>query len=268
VSEKQIITNAALIEQYAQKAMEVEPVEKVIITEAPSNLEVSLPGGFISREGELIRTAEVRELTGADEEAIAKAGSSGKALNVILKRGLVSLGGNLVSAEDLDSLLSGDRDAILLGIRNVTFGTTIEISPTCGSCNEKRSMILDLENDIPTQTMEDPENDRCWEMNIRLGSITVCLPNGRVQKKIVENSDKTLAELNTILIAGCVTSIKGSPTFGPESVLGIGMADREQIISEIVDRNPGPRLMEVVKACEACGADIALPLSHAALFRL
>ena len=46
------------------------------------------------------------------------------------------------------------------------------------------------------------------------------------------------------------------------------MADREKLIAEIVEKNPGPRLGEVKKACQACGEDMETPLSLAALFRL
>jgi hypothetical protein len=46
------------------------------------------------------------------------------------------------------------------------------------------------------------------------------------------------------------------------------MADRTKIVDEIIKRNPGPRLGEVKKACQACGEDILLPLSLLDLFRL
>jgi hypothetical protein len=40
---------------------------------SPLDITVNLPGGYISPSGEVYRTAEVRELTGKDEEAIVKA---------------------------------------------------------------------------------------------------------------------------------------------------------------------------------------------------
>ena len=107
----EIITDAELVSQYAKKAME-EP-EKIVETRAPSASEVDLPGGYLNFDGKLITTAEVRELTGADEEAIAKAGSTAKSLHVLLERGLVKLGDKEATKDDIDLLLSGDRDAIL-----------------------------------------------------------------------------------------------------------------------------------------------------------
>jgi hypothetical protein len=84
----------------------------------------------------------------------------------------------------------------------------------------------------------------------------------------MDNIDKTAAEVNTILLSGCITSINGAPSVGARTALSLGMADRNKIIDEILNRNPGPRLGEVKKTCQACGEDIPLPLSLTDLFRL
>ena len=68
MTSKQIISDAELVKQFAEKALE-EPV-KEIKTETPSNLIVELPGGFYTQEGSLVKTAKVKELTGFDEEVI------------------------------------------------------------------------------------------------------------------------------------------------------------------------------------------------------
>lgn len=251
----------------AAKQFTAEPVV-AITTQAPSDTEVALPGGFINREGALVKYAEVRELNGADEEAIARSGSTGRALNTMLQRGLVSLGMESTSKEDLDTLLSGDRDAILIGVRKATFGKNIEFSGSCPTCSAEQSIILDLDNDIPVKTLEDPVEDRLWEYQSKLGTVIVGLPTGLTQRRLLENSDKTAAELNTILLSGCIASIGGSPSMGATSVLKLSWKDREILVQQILERNPGPRLGEVKKACEACGEDIPMPLTLAALFRV
>lgn len=261
-----IITDAQLLEQFANTAME-EPAP-VIKTRAPSESEVKLPGGFIDLDGELHTTAEVRELTGADEEAVAKAGGSGKALNVLLARGLVKIGPNKATSSDLDALLSGDRDAILLGIRRVTFGQTTDLMVRCSYCSDEHTTTLDLLNDVPTSSLKEPVEDRTWEMETKLGTVVVSLPNGITQKRLMENYEKTPAELNTLLLSGCIVSIDGAPSVGAGTALSLGMADRNRIVDEIIKRNPGPRLGEVKKACKACGEDILLPLSLLDLFRV
>jgi hypothetical protein len=246
-----------------------EPAKVEIQTVAPSNTEVSLPGGFITRDGSLVKYAEVRELNGIDEEAIAKAGTSGRALMIMAQRGLVSLGMEPAGKEDIDNLLAGDRDAILIGIRRITFGDTLEYSFPCPHCKTDLDIVVDLGTDVPSVDLEDPINDRVFTYTSKKhGEIVVQLPTGSVQKKLLENSDKTSAELNTILLAGCVVKIGSVPSMGASSVLKLGMADREEIVAEIIKRNPGPRLGEVKTTCEACGEEILMPLSLADLFRL
>lgn len=245
-----------------------EPETKVE-TVAPSKSEVTLPGGFITREGSLVKYGEVRELNGLDEEAIAKAGSIGRALMLMLQRGVVSLGLEKATREDLDNLLSGDRDALLVGIRRLTFGDILGFSFKCPSCQEELEVALDLNKDIPYSTLANPMEDRHFiYTSPKVGDISVSLPTGTTQKKLLENTDKTVAELNTILLTGCINSVGGSPSLGSATVLRLGMADREAIVAEIIKRSPGPRLGEVKTTCEACGSEIPLALSLADLFRL
>jgi hypothetical protein len=261
-----IITDAELVQQYANKVME-EP-EQAITTRAPSDSEVLLPGGYILPNGELVTKAEVRELTGADEEAISKAGSTAKSLNVLLQRGLVKLGDTEVSKEDLDSLLSGDRDSILLGIRKVTFGRTLTVNIRCSSCAQDQTSEIDLDKDVPVKRLSDPVSERTWEVQTKQGIVHLSLPNGITQKKLMDNLDKTSAEVNTMLLAGCIVSVNGAPSIGTSTALSLGLSDRNKIVEDIIERNPGPRLGEVKKVCKACGEDIALPLSLLDLFRI
>jgi len=259
------ITDAELVNQYVQKAME-EPAQ-VVATKAPSGPEVQLPGGFVDN-GALVTTVEVRELNGVDEEAIAKASTTGKALSILLQRGLVKIGPREATSADLDNLLSGDRDAILVGIRKITFGETIELGTQCGSCGVEQEVSIDLTDDVPVKKLDDAISDREWRVKTKKGYVTVGLPTGITQKKLLENADKTAAELNTILLAGCVLAVNDEPSMGASTVLSLGMQDRSKIVEEIISRNPGPRLGEVKKACKACGEFIALPLSLVDLFRV
>ena len=262
----ELVQDATAITAAITEATKEAPVE--IKTVAPSNNEVSLPGGYITQEGTLVKYAEVRELNGADEEAIAKAGSLNRTLTTILQRGLVSLGDTPVTKEVYDELLSGDRDAILLGIRKVTFGPTVDYSLNCSSCGKNSIVTIDLDKDIPVKELLNPIQDRKWNIELRSGTALVTLPNGRVQTALMDNSDKTTAELNTLLLEHCVLGVNGKGSLGAPTVLKLGMADRETIISEVLSKTPGPSLGDVMKACEACGEDNNTPISLVALFRL
>jgi hypothetical protein len=254
------VVNAAI-----SKALEEEPVK--IETAAPADNEVILPGGYISPGGILVKHAEVKELNGADEEAISRAGSLGKSLSTILQRGIVSIGDEPVGKDALDDMLAADRDALLLAIRRITFGDTVEYRALC-KCGVDTIVEIDLVKDVPVVELDNPIQDRTWTVETKLGPVVLSLPTGVTQKRLIEATDKTTAELSTILLTGCVQSINGAISTGASSVLKLGMGDREKLIETIVEKNPGPRLGEVNKTCEACGESVETPLSLVALFRL
>jgi hypothetical protein len=262
----ELTTDPKLVNAAINEALKEEPVK--IKTLAPTNNHVDLPGGYISPGGSLAKYAEVKELTGLDEEAIAKSGSIGRALNTILQKGLASIGGEPVTRDAFDDLLSADRDAIMIGIRKVTFGEIIDYTAVCQSCNSTQDVKIDLTKDVPVKELTNPIEDRNWTIEVKAGLVNVTLPTGDVQRKLMENIDKTSAEMNTILLAGCVVSVNGTTSMGASTVLKLGMGDREKLVDEILEKNPGPRLGEVVKDCEACGEAVPTPLSLMSLFRL
>jgi hypothetical protein len=259
-------SNPRAVSAAIEEALKETPIE--IKTIAPSNNDVNLPGGYISQDGSLIKYAEVRELNGSDEEAIAKAGSLGKVLNTILQRGLVSLGQEKVTKDTFEDLLAADREAILLGIRKVTFGEKADYNLFCPKCGEESVVTIDLNEDIPVSELADPIIDRKWDVEIKAGIAKVTLPNGRTQRLLMESTEKTSAELNTVLLEGCLIGINGQGSLGTSTVLKLGMGDREKLVEEILIKNPGPRLGDVMKTCEACGTEVNTPLSLMSLFRL
>src|SRR5580698_8724844 len=101
--------------------------------EMPPDTLVHLPGGLV-RGAQVIRAAEVRELTGEHEEALARAaraqpGSVVHFLNTLLECGVVRFGSEDPSQTQafLRDTLVGDRDQLLIGIRRATYGDDIEL---------------------------------------------------------------------------------------------------------------------------------------------
>ena len=257
-----VLTDAELINSIGKKAME-EPAP-TIETRAPSASDVTLLAGAIV-DGALCVDAEVRELNGADEEAIATAGSLGKSLATILRRGVVRIGNRPVTEDLLDSLLAGDRDYLMLAIRRITFGDELTTGVGCGSCGAVSNTSLKLSEDVPVRQFS---GEWSWESETKLGTVTLGYYNGLTQKRLMDNLDKSPAEISTILLAGSIQAVNGGPVIASDFARKLGMADREKLMLEILTRNPGPRLLEVKKACEACGEYLNIPLSLASLFRL
>jgi 5,10-methenyltetrahydromethanopterin hydrogenase len=260
--------NPALANKLAAEAISdrevAAPAPKVEIPLPPDSV-VELPGGLFDPFDGVTTTAEIRELTGADEEVIARIGDPGKALLTILERATVKVGDKKADKETLDALLAGDREAILLAIRIATFGQEVKVGPVCPKCGEDQTFEIDLKKDVEMKTLDD--GDRTFTLTCKAGKVVVNLPTGGAQKALVNATNKNAAELDTILLKSCVESIDGNPVVNIQQIKDLGLKDRRDLIKAITDRNPGPQLSEIKKTCKACDSEVSLPLTLADLFR-
>ena len=261
-------SNPALANNLIQQALK-EPettVEKAEIKE-PRDTSVELPGGYVTSAGEVLRLAEVRELNGRDEEAIMKYDNVFKAMNTILSRGVVSIGNQPVDDEILDSILSADRDTLLLAIFRATFGNSAVIPSFCAGCTAVKEVEVDVTKDIKHKVLVDPLEDRSFTVTTKSHEYVVTLPTGKAQRELMTSGDKNTAELTTLFLEYCVKSIDGRPVFDKSQIQAIGIADRRKITTEIETRNPGPQFNEVAVDCPDCGGKVGVPLNFGTLFQ-
>ena len=263
-------SNPALLNKLAAEAMAPSQAEvtatKPVAVITPPDLTVELPGGLYDPFDGVTKTAEIRELNGADEEAIARITDAGKALLTVLERATVKIGEKPANKESLDTLLSGDREMLLLAIRKATFGSTVEVGPGfCPSCDAEQTFTIDLTEDVTVKTLN--EEDREFTLDCKVGKVVISLPNGYVQKSIVTATNKNSAELDTLLLKGCILSINDGPIVTIDHIKKLSLQDRRDIITEITTRNPGPQLGNIKKPCISCGLEVPLPLTLADLFR-
>jgi hypothetical protein len=238
-----------------------------LIINTPSDNLVTLPAGYITPAGEVIKTAEVRELNGKDEEVIGKSNSIGKAFNAILNRAVVKLGDVPATEGILDSLVSGDRDALMLGIFKATFGKTAQISTYCGGCDDFKDVEVDVDRDIKVKILVDAVADRTFTVQGKNSSYEVTLPTGVVQKELSSNVDRNGAEQTTILLQHTILEIDGKPVMGKAQVQAIGLVDRKKIGDEIAKRLPGPQFDDIVIDCSDCEGKVVVPINLGTLFR-
>jgi hypothetical protein len=261
--------NPALANQMLNKVLNEEPKQDfnpdIIL---PSDTAVNLPGGYINAAGEVTRTAEVRELNGKDEEIIARSSDLGKVLMTILQRGTVKVGEEKATDAILDQLLIGDRDQILLGILKTTFGSQVKIQSFCSGCAEYKTVEIDVDKDIKSKVLVDPLNDRVFTVKGKGAEYTVRLPNGVVQKKMIDNMDKNSAELTTLVLEGTVVKIGETPVYSAMQVQNLSVSDRQKIIEEINTRAPGPQFADVTVNCPDCEGEVLVPINLGTLFRL
>lgn len=234
---------------------------------------VKLPAGIVV-DGKVFRDAEVRELTGEDEEKLAKArmGSNpAKYVNTLLLCGTVSIGGQEATQGLLDSLLQGDLDMLMLAIRRATFGDEFEVYEVeCPHCHELNDLELDL-NAIPVKELEDPET-REFLINLRKGrKARIKFPTGAVQNEIFKQQ-LTIPEMNSLTLAECIISFvesDGSEKLcnGLADVKKLGLADRKTLQEYIYENQPGPRYDKVTALCSSCEGEVEVPLNVGILFR-
>lgn len=235
---------------------------------APSDTSVNLPGGYLSFTGEVYRNAEVRELTGRDEEIIAKSGNGARIFSAILSRGTVSIGDKPADDRLLDNLLIGDREAILLGIYKATFGQTATINAWCSGCTSTKEVEIDIDKDIKTKVLIDPVEDRGFTVKGKKNEYTVVLPTGVTEKALSVDPSKNYAEKVTILLENTVVQINNSPVVSKSQVQNLGLVDRNKIADEIAKRNPGPQFEDIQMTCPDCDGEIVVPVNLGAIFRL
>jgi hypothetical protein len=139
---------AALLEDDETPFGDVAPVALPDIS-FPTDGPVTLPGGLVTYDEDdneqTVKQAEVVELNGVAEEALAKARNSDNIADYVatlLRHGVATLGGKKASDDSLDELLQGDREYLVLEIRRATYGDEIELGTVqCEKCEEEFDLM-------------------------------------------------------------------------------------------------------------------------------
>ena len=249
--------------------------------EPPPDTLVELPGGLV-RGANILKVAEVRELTGEHEETLARAsraqpGSIVHFLNTLLECGTVRFGTEDPSQTQafLRDTLVGDRDALLLGIRRATYGGDIELAGwKCPECKNEADLSIPLE-DIPVHKLEHPDKDITFDVPLRKGrTAEVRLANGGDQTAVFAISDQTVAERDSILLGRTLLAIRDKDgtrhtTTGDAGTLArrLSLPDRHAILKELTDRQPGPKFGEMKFTHQDCGKEVGLAIGLPDLFQ-
>jgi hypothetical protein len=232
---------------------------------APTGV-IDLPCGYLDMEAGLIREAEVRELNGFDEEALAKVSDTpAKLVQTLLERAVVRIGDKKPTKAMIGALLGGDVDALGLAIRKVTYGN---LTPRfmCQVCREIIEIEIDLDQDIET-TRLDSASDHHFMVQLKRGQAEVQLPDWEAHMAVAALGDATTAEITSVLLKHCVISVNDVPVIDTNTVRGLSAGDRKKITEAIVGKVAGPQLNDVRKACPACEGVNHMPLSVAAMFQ-
>lgn len=241
-----------------------QPQRPTIIS--PWSNTVALPGGYISPAGDVLTSVEVRELSGRDEEALAKITNPGRQFLTILSRGAVSISGEQMTESILDSMLVGDRDAIMLGIYKATFGPDIDVVNYCENCAEATTHNVNVDDDIPVRKMDNPL-DREFEV-VGRKTIRCSLPTGVTQKAVLMDPERNMAEMTTDILMNTVMEIDGASVISKTQVQDLGVLDRRKVSEALLEKSPGPQVGEATGTCNKCGTTVVVGVNIGAIFRL
>lgn len=267
------IIDARVDPEAANKAVAaaLAPPSDTPMIDLPPDGSVELPGGYIHPpDGKLYSDAEVRELTGVDEEMLSKpevTKSLGRFTQLLLQRGVTRLGPfDNPQNNILGALLVGDRDMLLIAIRRATYGDDLEMEVNCPACDEKLDLHYDLSKDIPIKQMDNPL-ERSFTYVTKSGrQLTASLAVGTDQEAILNATNKTIPELNTLLLSRCVIDEHQVP-LGLDGVRELGIHDRRELLKQITERQPGPKYQSLDITCPVCAKEFPLSLTLYDLFR-
>lgn len=235
------------------------------IKPAPDTSVTLLRGVFNKELDTWETTAVVRELTGYDEEALSSSTNQSMVyaeyMSFLLKRAVVSVGSSKIADNPsiIDELIIGDRDLLFLGVIKATYGETREYKVICNSCNESNDLFVTVD-EFPIKKSEFDLKEPIT-ITLKSGkSFKFRLPNG-TDSTTVAKKGKTTPEQNTIMLSRCVIGVDN----GADWARSLSMSDRSEIISLLLDAQPGPQIGEVDARCAHCSTDMKVMLDWASL---
>jgi len=227
---------------------------------------VKLPLGYYDKETDTwYRYADIREMTGRDEERMSdpkNKRNGGKILTALLASCVTSIGPiKVVTEEMIRQLTIGDRDLLLLRIRQLSFGNSVSMTLTCPSCKARLNLDVDL-NDIEVNYSTEGEEAREFNATLPRGIVVegnrykdavLRLPNGVDLEFIAQDKFRQNQGLmTTAIIFRNIVKIGSKDTFTMEDIKDLTTVDREYISTQVQNHMYRPDLAVDV-TCSSCG---------------
>lgn len=211
---------------------------------------VPLPGGLCLPDGTRLGVARLRHLTGCEEEWLAEHRDAPLPVAVtrLLSAALVGLDDVSPTPALVQALLVGDRDFLMLRLREMTFGTRLSAIVECPGCRSR--MDVDLETaDIPFERREQTAPVYSLELNGR--TVRFRLPSGADQEAVAQADQPIEA-----LWSRCLLHDSGRALSAGERATVVEQMDR---LSPQVD-------VELDLTCPECAMRFPLPFDVSSFF--
>ncbi|MFN7570994.1 MAG: hypothetical protein ACK5TK_05975 [Betaproteobacteria bacterium] len=234
---------------------------------------LQLPGGVFDAAGARHRDVWLRELTGADEELLTDRvfASGAQRASVLLARAIAKVEGIAAPIDEAftAALSIGDRDALLLRLRQFEVGDHVHQVKRCGNPECGRKVDVDFliselevrtaEPLAPTLTLTLPRSDGSGELRL-----TLRLPTGADQEALAAAALPP-AQANSLLLSRIVLDVDGRGPLSRAAAHALTLAQRNRIAEFLAQQAPGPDLAIDV-ACPYCAAPMAYDFDLVAFF--
>ncbi|MBZ5523735.1 MAG: hypothetical protein LAP21_15995 [Acidobacteriia bacterium] len=230
---------------------------------------LELPGGVLDNRGQCFKTVIVRQLTGRDEELLAdrRYRNAAQQVSEFLAQVLVEIPGldKPVSKELVSEMLIGDRDYLLLRLRQICLGDQVEQVMRCPApaCGQKADVEF-LISELPVRRVKAVQplyefdlSEPLQKSDPRSGHVALRLPTGLDLEAILECKDVNPAMANTKLFARIVKKLGREP-LSEDAARELPMRARHEITDFLRKITPGPELKIEIQ-CPHCGGDMSYP---------
>jgi hypothetical protein len=243
-----------------------------LIEDAPDPV-VKLSRGLFHK-GIWEREVLCRELTGVDEEALAKVQGPYAYFNTVLALGVVSIGtfdlSTLTVPERqfyLNDLLIGEREQVFLKIVQVSFGNHRDIDFTCTACAVPQQIKLILDQDFKPAEVVDVDATSFTYITSKGDTLSYRAALGSDQEEVLDKKGLTSAQQNTLMLSRCVTKRNGELIPDQQGFArSLPMRDRQKILELLVERQPQIDL-NITTTCASCGVQQTLGMGWGDFFR-
>lgn len=234
------------------------------------NKEYTLLAGYVDKDGITHSTFTLREMTGADEEFVNRSDiktNGAKVATALLSRCVLSVGtltrksvGNPKDWENIfKEMYTGDRDIMLLELRRLSIGDTIEVTHTCPNPECKAKLKTEVSIDELTILEFDGMREIPFELprgyKDRKGVIhktgIMRRPNGLDGELLTPLAKNNIAKAETTLLTRICKFDDGA--YIDESVMAsLSVRDRNYLQTLLNDHQFGID-MTVDVMCDHCG---------------
>lgn len=246
---------------------------KTMIEQLNDN-EFILPVGYVDSEGIVHRKVTLAPMTGETEEAIADPkvrDNGGKVITELLYSVVESIDGiPRINKDIIRDLTTIDRDFLVVQNRKVSFGEELSFDDLCPHCKGRNTISLNI-NDLETKYLPD-DAQREFTFDIPNGvrdkagelhkTVTIVLPTGRTQEKVMQIIRSNPAQATTAMLQLITVRIGTMEYIYPEIFRKMTKKDRDFISEKLAEVEAGVDI-RVNTVCSECGSEFTttIPLT-------